>query len=247
MLGQASYRSQVSVARMTYIDNIAQDGFAVIESVVDIATLQVLEKELARVDGIGSQRAGQAFGIRNLMNAVPSTRTLANSDSLRSLVEPILGNSARVVRGIYFDKHTDANWKVTWHQDLTIAVREKIELDGFSAWSLKAGIIHVQPPLSVLANMLTLRLHLDHTGESNGALRVLPGTHRLGRLDAHQIQACKQKQPPITCSVSRGGILAMRPLLLHSSLPSLNPTHRRVLHFEYATVDLPAGLHWFET
>jgi len=229
---------------MTYIDNIAQDGFAVIESVVDSTTLQALERELAEVDGVGSQRAGKAFGIRNLMNAVPATRTLANSDALRSLVQPILGHSARVVRGIYFDKHTDANWKVAWHQDLTIAVREKIELDGFGAWSLKAGIIHVQPPLSVLENMLTLRLHLDNTDESNGALRVLPGTHRLGRLNAEQVQSCRQ-QPPITCSVSRGEVLAMRPLLLHSSLPSVNPTHRRVLHFEYAAADLPGGLQWF--
>jgi phytanoyl-CoA dioxygenase PhyH len=246
LAGQASYRSQVSVARMTYIDNIVHDGFAVIENVVNTTTLQALEKELAQVDGIGSQRAGKAFGIRNLMNAVPCTRTLANSDCLRSLVEPILGNNAQVVRGIYFDKHTDANWKVAWHQDLTIAVRQKIELDGFSAWSLKAGIVHVQPPLSVLANMLTLRLHLDHTDESNGALRVLIGTHRIGRLNAHQIQACQQQQAPVTCSVRRGGVLAMRPLLLHSSLPSLNPTHRRVLHFEYTAADLPAGLDWFE-
>src|SRR5262245_26543174 len=114
---------------MTYIDNIAQDGFAVIESVVDITALQAMKRKLAEVNGLGSRRAGKAFGIRNLMNAIPSTRTLANSDSLRSLAEPILGKSARVVRGIYFDKHTDANWKVAWHQDLTIAVRERIEVD----------------------------------------------------------------------------------------------------------------------
>ena len=232
---------------MSYIEKIAQDGFVIVDSVVDLTTLQFLERQLALVDGTGSQRAGKAFGIRNLMNAIPVTRALANSDSLRSLVEPILSKSARVVRGIYFDKHPDANWKVAWHQDLTIAVRERVDVDGFSAWSVKAGITHVQPPLAVLENMLTLRLHLDDAVESNGALRVLPGSHRVRRLDADQIQHWKQRQQTITCAVNRGGVVAMRPLLLHSSLPSLNPCHRRVLHFEYAAADLPSGLEWLES
>jgi len=234
---------------MSYINSVAQNGFAVVANVIDSTTLERVEKELAEVqiDGIGSQRAGKAFGIRNLMNAIPFTRELAHSPALKSLVDPILDHTSRVVRGVYFDKHKHANWKVTWHQDLTIAVRARIAVDGFSAWSVKTGITHVQPPLSVLENMLTLRLHLDHTDQSNGALRVLPGTHRLGRLDADQIQYCKQQQQTVTCAVNRGDVLVMRPLLLHSSLPSVDPSHRRVLHFEYAAADLPGDLEWFES
>ena len=123
---------------------------------------------------------------------------------------------------------------------------DKIDVEGFRAWSIKAGITHVQPPVAVLEQMLTVRVHLDDTDEANGALRVLPGTHRYGRLEPDQIQYWKHRQNPVTCSVMRGGVVLMRPLLLHSSLPSLNPTHRRVLHFEYASIDLPAGLEWFE-
>jgi hypothetical protein len=234
---------------MTYNREIEQDGFAILENAVDSHTLTAIEKELQHVeiDHRASQRAGKAFGLRNLTTAVPLTRDLSNSKILRSIVEPVLGDSARVVRTIYFDKHKDANWKVAWHQDLTIAVREKVDVEGFRAWSIKAGITHVQPPVAVLEHMLTLRVHLDDTGELNGALRVLPGTHRHGRLDPDQIQYWKQRRNPVTCSVQRGSVVAMRPLLLHSSLPSLNPTHRRVLHFEYAAIDLPAGLEWFET
>ena len=233
---------------MHYSLQIEQDGFAILEKVIDSNTLGLLEKELQHIeiDHLANQRAGKAFGLRNLMAAAPFTRNLANSDSLRSIADAVLGNTARVVRAIYFDKHRDANWKVAWHQDLTIAVREQIDAEGFRAWSVKAGIIHVQPPIAVLEHMLTLRVHMDDTDEANGALRVLPGTHRYGRLDPHQIQHFKQHQKLVTCSVPRGGILAMRPLLLHSSLPSLNPNHRRVLHFEYAAVDLPSELEWFE-
>jgi hypothetical protein len=233
---------------MSYTGEIERDGFAILEDAVDSHTLTLIEKELQHleIDHLASQRAGKAFGLRNLTIAVPLTRDLANSNALRSIVQPVLGDSARAVRTIYFDKHKDANWKVAWHQDLTVAVREKVEVEGFRAWSIKAGITHVQPPVAILERMLTLRVHLDDTSEANGALRVLPATHRHGRLDADQIQYWKQQQNLVTCSVGRGGVVAMRPLLLHSSLPSLNPTHRRVLHFEYAAIELPAGLEWFE-
>ena len=235
---------------MSYIDKIEREGFAILDRWLDDSeTLHRIEEQLQHieVDHHASQRAGKAFGLRNLMTAVPLTRELANSESLRSLVEPVLGSDARVVRTIYFDKHKDANWKVAWHQDLTIAVRGKVDGAGFRAWSIKAGITHVQPPVAVLEQMLTLRVHLDDTGEANGALRVLPGTHRHGRFDPEQIQYWKQRQNLAICAVKRGGVVLMRPLLLHSSLPSLNPTHRRVLHFEYTSVDLPAGLDWFES
>lgn len=255
---------------MSYVDDITHHGFAILPEFLDSETIsRVLDSlSAARIEGGESQRAGKAYGIRNLLNVVPFTRELANSSVCKSLIEPLLGANARVVRGIYFDKHKDANWKVAWHQDLTIAVRERPDLvgrervnidvrepievavrerlDGYGPWSLKAGIQHVQPPVWVLENMLTLRIHLDHTDESNGALRVLPGTHTLGRLNASQIQYWRQHHHPITCTVPLGGALLMRPLLLHSSTVAINPRHRRVLHFEYSSLDLPCGLSWFE-
>ena len=215
---------------------------------MDIETISLVVASLAnaKLDAGERQRAGKAFAIRNLLNVVPFTRALANSPRCRSIVEPILGREARVVRGIYFDKHKDANWKVAWHQDVTIAVRERFDVDGYGPWSIKAGIVHVQPPASILENMLTLRIHLDQADESNGALRVLPGTHKYGRLDATQIEYWKQQQQPVTCAVKKGGSLLMRPLLLHSSVAAINPGHRRVLHFEYSSMELPEGLTWFE-
>jgi len=239
---------------MGYVDDIAHDGFSIFQEFLDSETITLILEALAnaKLDSGESERAGngsysrtRAFGIRNLLNVVPFTRELANSSACKSLIEPVLGPNARVVRGLYFDKHKDANWKVAWHQDLTIAVRERLDIDGYGPWSLKAGIHHVQSPVSVLENMLTLRIHLDHTDESNGALRVLPGTHLHGRLDPSQISHFKHLQP-ITCSVPRGGALLMRPLLLHSSTTAVKPSHRRVLHFEYSAVDLPSGLRWFE-
>jgi ectoine hydroxylase-related dioxygenase (phytanoyl-CoA dioxygenase family) len=162
------------------------------------------------------------------------------------LIEPILGSEARIVRGIFFDKTPDANWKVAWHQDLTIAVHKQVDIDDYGSWSKKAGIVNVQPPISVLEKMLTLRVHLDDTDEFNGALRVIPASHKGGRLSAEEIQVWKEKGDSITCSVKRGGVMIMRPLILHSSLAALHPRHRRVVHLEYCSAKLPDGLEWHE-
>ncbi|HEY0729420.1 MAG TPA: hypothetical protein VGD38_15175, partial [Pyrinomonadaceae bacterium] len=128
---------------MSYVDDIAHDGFAIFEEFLDAGNVSLFLDALANArleTGAenGVYERTKAFGIRNLLNVVPFTRELANSSLCKSLIEPVLGPDARVVRGIYFDKHKDANWKVAWHQDLTIAVRERIDVQGYGPWSLKA-------------------------------------------------------------------------------------------------------------
>lgn len=178
------------------------------------------------------------------METVPAVRDLASSDAVRSLVDPILGPAACPVQAIYFDKPPHANWKVPWHQDLTIPVRERIDVPGFGPWSMKAGIPHVQPPAALLERMLIVRLHLDASTEENGPLRVISGSHRHGRLGRDEIDRWRDQGKEITCLVPPGGALVMRPLLLHASSSARVPAHRRVIHLEYAAEPLPGGLDW---
>ena len=191
--------------------------------------------------GTSSGRGGR----RNLLNE-PVVRQLANSVEIRNLVEPILGESSFVVRGILFDKTEGANWKVPWHQDVTIAIKDRVDIDGFGPWSTKQGVQHVQPPAYVLQNMLSVRIHLDDCPATNGALRVIPGSHLEGKLDESVIADRVQARDAVICEVGAGGALVMRPLLLHSSSASETPQHRRVVHLDYANVSLPKGLSWFE-
>ncbi len=226
---------------------LEETGFAIIPKVIDETTVAALLDALANVRAADAvkQRAGRAFGIRRLLELVPAVRELADSAVLRALIDPVLGNRARVVRGLFFDKTPVANWKVPWHQDTMIAVRARLEVTGFSAWSVKAGVVHVQPPIEVLASILAVRLHLDDTDEMNGALRVIPGSHQHGLLSDEAIQQWKEPQQAVTCVVPRGGALLMRPLLLHASSVAAQPSHRRVLHLEYSAMDLPEGLEWY--
>jgi Phytanoyl-CoA dioxygenase (PhyH) len=229
-------------------ETIAREGYLLVSDLLAEQEVAVLLGALDRVpEGEAPrQRAGSIYGIRNLLSVVPEVRQLAESARIRAWVEPVLGRGAFPVRGLLFDKPAHANWKVPWHQDVTIAVRERLEVPCFRCWSVKSGVLHVQPPVPVLERMLAVRLHLDDCGEANGPLRVLPGSHRRGRLDPRAIQEWRERVAPVACLVPRGGLLLMRPLILHASSPALRPGHRRVIHLEFAADPLPGGLRWFE-
>lgn len=226
---------------------LRRDGFAVVPNAVAPADVPALIAALEAVQpGAAVRRRGSGvFAMRNLLELVPEVRRLATCDLL-SLLEPVLGPGALPVRGLLFDKTPEANWNLAWHQDLTIAVRRRIDVPGFGAWSVKAGVPCVQPPASVLERMLALRLHLDDCGESSGSLRVLPGSHACGRLTAEAIRVWREQVPEVVCCVPRGGALLMWPLLLHASSPATAPGHRRVIHLEFAAEPLPGGLEWAE-
>jgi ectoine hydroxylase-related dioxygenase (phytanoyl-CoA dioxygenase family) len=111
---------------------------------------------------------------------------------------------------------------------------------------VKEGVVHVQPPVEVLQRMLTVRIHLDDTDGENGALRVIAGTHQMGRLTSEQISELREERAETLCVAAAGDALLMRPLLLHASGRSTNDRQRRVLHIEYAATELPGGLAWHD-
>jgi ectoine hydroxylase-related dioxygenase (phytanoyl-CoA dioxygenase family) len=221
-------------------------GFATEPAVLAEQDVAQLINALVQLDDNADLRAkgGHVYAVRNLLARVPAVREMAASQAVRSLVEPLLGARALVVRALLFDKTAGANWKVAWHQDLSIAVRRRIDVLGFGPWSMKAGVQHVQPPASMLQRMLTVRVHLDDCLEGNGPLLVLPGSHAQGVLSAAQVSDWRRKTPPHSCTIRAGGVLLMRPLLLHASSAASMPRHRRVIHLEYAAEDLPGGLQW---
>ncbi len=220
---------------MLLASELSEQGFAIVPGVLDQAACEALRVLLGDADGAGT---------RGLLR-MPEVMQLAQS-LLADLVRPHLPVKPIPVRGIYFDKRPGTNWLVAWHQDLTLSVKERVEVRGFGPWSVKEGVPHVQPPVDCLEQMLTVRLHLDDADSANGALRVLPGTHQLGRLNTEDIQKCRETHEEVFCEAQVGDALLMRPLLLHASSRSMSERRRRVLHIEFAGFDLPAPLEWHE-
>ena len=212
-------------------------GYEICCNVIDPLQIEKLRHEA----DIVTKAAGTTC-VRHLRSRSSIFDSLSLSETFLSL----LPKGLRPVRSILFDKTATENWPVLWHQDLTIAVTEKHDVAGYAPWSHKDGSPHVQPPVSLLENMVTLRLHLDDTTASNGALRVISGSHKNGKILPSNINDFDEKDVT-TCECLSGDVLLMSPLILHSSRRSKLPSHRRVIHFEYARdKDLDNNLQWFE-
>ena len=218
-----------------------EQGFQILPAVIARGQVADLNREFTHLSESG------AAGIRGLLTSNLVVRDLASSAELLALANLALPAQAFAVRAILFDKTPGTNWKVPWHQDLAVALAEKRDVDGFHRWSVKDGVPHAHAPVGLLERMITLRLHLDDCPADNGALRVLPGSHLHGQLSAADITEWRQRVPEVVCELPAGGVLLMRPLLLHASSASARPGHRRVLHLEYACDDLPGGLLWAES
>ena len=230
--------------------SIDRNGYTIIPSVLAADEVSRLIAA-TRVRGSSGEagvldRQGEVYGVRDLIRQVPEVGRLAASPPVMAIVAAILGPGAFVVRGLFFDKTPTANWNLPWHQDVTVAVKERREVVGFGPWTLKAGIHHAHAPEELLARMITIRLHLDHCGPENGPMRVLPGSHAHGRLAPGEINRWAQRagELAVDCLVPAGGAVLMRPLLLHASAAATAEGHRRVIHLEYAAEPLPEGLEW---
>lgn len=213
------------------------DGFTVVHQAFGGAEIESLQRALAE-SPIMRSRAGA----RHLLGE-PAVARIARDPRLTSLASQALGNEALPYRATLFDKSRRANWLVVWHQDTALPLRARREARGWGPWSNKAGVLYSHAPAEVLSRLIALRLHLDDSGPDNGPLRVLPGTHRMGVLIDAQIQELTHRVSSVDCLAPRGGVVAMRPLLLHSSSKLTAPAPRRVIHIEYAaSQDLGDGL-----
>ena len=221
-----------------------QDGYAIVPRAVDDRLIDGLLVDLAPF--ATNARRG---GVRHILRDSLAVQRLAAHPHVRAVAEAAVGLDAVAVRGILFDKTPDANWKVVWHQDLTIALQKRVEVPGFGPWSEKEGVPHVQPPVKLLTDMVAVRIHLDDCTTENGPVRVIPASHRRGRLSGEMIDAARASTAEVSCTVPRGGILAFHSLLLHASSPAMAPIHRRVVHLEFVAArwrHLPSGLNWHE-
>ncbi len=201
--------------------------------------------EAAPAAGPNFRRSQDVFAIRNLLGEVPALWPLLDTAPLRKLLGELFPAGCHLTKAIYFDKPAQSNWLVAWHQDLMINVDHRAsDLPGFGPWTTKAGWVAVQPPVAVLENTVTIRLHLDDCDASNGALKVVPGSHLGGVVPAETIAA--HTATAAVCPVPAGGAMLMKPLLLHASSRSISDRSRRVVHLEFSAVELPAGLIWRE-
>ncbi|MEP3210845.1 MAG: phytanoyl-CoA dioxygenase family protein [Maribacter sp.] len=229
-----------------HISQLNNKGYSIIpnvysESEIFEITKVIAEKEL---DSNSISKSKDLFAIRELVNEIPElARVLFNKNLRRLLVKLHQEGKLFLSKAIYFDKLEGSNWFVAYHQDLTINVIEQKQIEGFKNWTNKRGQIGVQPPTEYLDRTITIRIHLDDTDETNGALRVVPESHLNGVV---RTEERSQNSKEFTCEVKSGGIMLMRPLTFHASSKASGHSNRRVIHLEFCDKPLPEELDWKE-
>ncbi|MFM7024097.1 MAG: phytanoyl-CoA dioxygenase family protein [Flavobacteriales bacterium] len=216
-------------------------GFQIIPNFYEPSEVRQIISLIYNKDSSNFRKSKDLFAIRQVLQEIPELKALLFNAKLNSLISSF-GEEYTCIKSIYFDKPPHSNWTVPWHQDLFIGVREKIEIAGFRQWTNKDGFCNVQPPLEILENIVTVRIHLDNCDENNGALKVIPRSHLHGVVDLPY----QSYQDEVICSVPEGGVCLMKPLILHASLKSKSDDHRRVVHLEFCSKSLPDGLRWTE-
>ncbi|WP_407404312.1 phytanoyl-CoA dioxygenase family protein [Chryseobacterium sp.] len=225
---------------------IADKGYTIISNVFSKEEVDHLIAIISSIDTSKEtfRKSKDLFAIRQFLKEIPEVNSFIFNENLKSIIKNLFGSDYFVVKSIYFDKPETSNWYVSYHQDLTISVNEKKEIPNFGPWTNKQNQFAVQPPTDVLENIFTIRIHLDDTDEQNGALKVVPQSHAKGIYRPENIDWRIETED--FCKVEKGGIMIMKPLLLHGSNRSVSGKRRRVIHIEFSDKELPEDLKWSE-
>jgi len=212
---------------MGWCHEIKERGFAVVP---DVFSENRVNRLIENINRLSPQRS--RAGVRHAHKLVCVSETMHDS-ALLGIACDVLGPAALPFHATLFEKSPAGNWLVVWHQDTALPLRERADVPGWGPWSIKEGVDYAHAPASALSQVLALRVHLDDSVSNNGPLRVLPRTHGLGVL-SDRIHELAKSIPPVDCICPKGGVVAMRPLLVHASSKSCTENPRRVLHIEYA-------------
>lgn len=217
------------------LESFEQDGYAVVSAVLTAKTCEAIARRI-RTSSISG-------GTRNLLTR-PWCNAMVERLRRHSGLSALLPKNHVAIQCTYFEKSAARNWAVSAHQDLSVPAAERVEDAGLSGWSRKEGSLFVQPPAAVLQELVAVRVHLEDCGAQDGPLKVVPGSHRYGRLPNHEILTTRRTAAEVTCIAEVGEALVMRPLLIHASSKATGSSRRRVLHFVFGPRSPGYGLHW---
>lgn len=234
---------------MIFLNEINSEGFTIINSVYSENEIEKLISLIENVtdndsDNATFRKSQDLFAIRQFHKELPETLDFIFNQNLKEIINSNFGEGYFITKSIYFDKPEKSNWFVAYHQDLTISVNKKIEVQDFENWTVKQNQFAVQPPKEILQDNFTIRIHIDNTTKNNGALKVMNNSHSKGILRIENLDF--ETETETICEVQKGGIMIMKPLLFHASNKTSNNERRRVIHIEFSRQELPAGLEWSE-
>lgn len=237
-----AYETEINDKNLrTIAKRLEYKGFGILKHVYSKRDIRKLK---AKFDNYIKNHDELPFGMREVLVKMPELKEILFNKNFKKIIKSI-NKDVFLTKAIYFDKSPKDNWYVTWHQDVPINVSEKKDVNGFTSWTNKKGVISARPPEAISKNTFSMRIHLDDTTVKNGALKVIPGSHQK-RLNDDEIKLITSNSIPFVSEVGSGGVQLLKPLLLHASSESKVQKRRRVLHLEFSSIELPNGLEYAE-
>ena len=97
-------------------------------------------------------------------------------------------------------------------------------------------------------DMLTATIAVDHTDEANGCLKLVAGSHKLGRIehnkigmasgvDPERLALIEQRHRVVSCVMEPGDVVFFHGNTLHASGPNVSDRPRTLLHMSYNAID----------
>ncbi|PTT15273.1 phytanoyl-CoA dioxygenase [Flavobacterium sp. HMWF030] len=234
---------------MNHSAEVNNEGFTIIDNVYSENEIKKLISLIENTtenepENATFRKSQDLFAIRQFHKEIPETLSFIFNENLNNIIESTFGKGYFITKSIYFDKPEKSNWFVAYHQDLTISVDKKMEVENFENWTIKQNQFAVQPPKEILEDNFTIRIHIDTTTKDNGALKVINNSHSKGIVRIENLNF--ESETETICEVKKGGIMIMKPLLFHASNKTTNNERRRVIHIEFSKQQLPSGLEWSE-
>jgi hypothetical protein len=143
-----------------FMTQLEENGYALLSNVLPATKVDGLLNAIE--DMRTRQNTTCAPGVRQLLKHCDAVRALSTEPPLFTPISEVLGYAARPVRAILFDKSPASNWYVTWHQDLSIPVRQQL--------------VEAQPcPSSIDAHLGDKKLHTPKAQLSQRAWQLYRG------------------------------------------------------------------------
>ena len=101
-----------------------------------------IDQIVARIENAGQNpnsflKTKDLFAIRQLLENIPELSGLLFNKKLVQLITELSSSAVFLTKAIYFDKPIESNWFVPYHQDLSISVNKKADVNDYVNWTSK--------------------------------------------------------------------------------------------------------------
>ena len=202
---------------------------------LDVFSEQEAAEQLAFFDGLLEEAAAKVWGnysINGWHRNCRSIHDLVSEGRILDYVQDLLGEDLVCWGTHYFCKMPGEGKRVSWHQDA-------------SYWPLTPS------------QTATVWLAIDDADEKNGAMQVVPGSHRHGQIDYEHSAAEEDNvlnqtvgdpleygDAPVTLAMKAGQMSLHTDLLLHGSEPNTSTRRRCGLTMRFVPPKVRAYNGW---